>query len=156
MAEKPSIEAPNFGQQDVDTTLGLQITKESVASTAPGGLSDLLTKILLRDFEQSGGDMQDFDLKGLCDNNTDVYGQPGSQLRRQVQLRWAKIKLRNPPAYCRYLKQFNVEQGKITKAELETHRKSKKGTKMADLDDTVNTVSSALSDEEEEGTDDEE
>ncbi|KAL7573245.1 hypothetical protein ACA910_021786 [Epithemia clementina (nom. ined.)] len=71
MAEKPSIEAPNFGQQDADTTLGRQINEELVASTAPGGLSDLLTKILLRDFEQSGEDRQDFDLKGLCDNNTD-------------------------------------------------------------------------------------
>ncbi|KAL7567072.1 hypothetical protein ACA910_002796 [Epithemia clementina (nom. ined.)] len=130
---------------------GSGVNEESSSTAKPGGLSDLHTKLLLRDFEQSGETRQSFDLKGLCDNNTDVYGQPGSQICQQVQLCWGKIKLHSPPAHCRYLKWFEVLKGIKTEAELAAYNKRRqkilqgKMVPTTDDDEASNTVASLAS-----------
>mmetsp|Transcript_5863 Transcript_5863/g.16462 ORF Transcript_5863/g.16462 Transcript_5863/m.16462 type:complete len:282 (+) Transcript_5863:6-851(+) len=76
-----------------------------------------------------GQSKKDFDLKGHCDNNPEVYGSPGSKLRHKVQLKWGQIKLRTINRYCKYLRQHGIEFGSITRAELD-HFLAKERKKM--------------------------
>jgi hypothetical protein len=61
---------------------GHEIVEENEKTTAFGGLSDYLTKNLLRDLELSGETRESFDLLEFCNNNSDIYGPKGSLLRR--------------------------------------------------------------------------
>ena len=100
------------------------VSEENSQTTNPGGLSDYLTKHLLRDFEASGDSREDFDLLAFCNNNSDIYGAPASVLRRQVQLRWGRIKFRSIKNYLRFLKKHCILPVKATLAESESAKRT--------------------------------
>jgi hypothetical protein len=109
------------GPEPVEPEQTQKINEESYESRR-GGLSEFITKTLLRDFEASGEDRERFDLLGFCDNNEDVYGVKGSKLRYQVQQRWNKVKRRDVGQYARYLRKVKLSLGENTKSQLRVWR----------------------------------
>jgi hypothetical protein len=82
------------------------------------GIQRYHTKQLLQDLERSGIPRQEFDLLGLCNTAEQIYGFPGSDLRRQVQKRFCHIKKKSVYNYVKYLESFQVLPGRATREEL--------------------------------------
>jgi hypothetical protein len=120
-----------------------KINEES-STTKKVGLSDYLTKTLVRDFEQSGDNRKDFDLLGFCNNNEDIYGPAASVLRRKVQKRFGKINARPINVYIEYLKNLGIEPGPTTLAEFEEHNKKKNKKPQSSSCSTSTTITSAM------------
>jgi hypothetical protein len=144
--EKESIEEKNNESSEEKEN---EINEES-SSTASGvgGLSLYLTKSLIRSFEESGDTRQGFDLLGFCDNNTDIYGEKASPLRRQVQYRWNKVKGRSIKAYWTYLKRIQVQAGPVTTAQFRHCKVLKKKKPRNMTTETISSITHSDSDEE--------
>jgi hypothetical protein len=83
-----------------------------------GGLSEIVTKQLLQDFEASGETREDFDLHALVSSNPIVYGEKGSSARRRVQRRWSHIKRKSTEKYKLYLEGIGVVPSTLTQASI--------------------------------------
>jgi hypothetical protein len=105
------------------------INEENENTKKGGGLSEYLTKNLLRDFEGSGETRESFDLLGFCDCNAEVYGVKGSLLRYQVQQRWNKVKRRELRSYLGYLKRLKIPPGTTATSRLDHQSKKEKRRK---------------------------
>ena len=77
-------------------------------------LDDWKTKQLLQDFESSGKTRADINLLSLCNKKKDIYGPPGSELRRLVQRKFQTIKKKTIENYASTLDAFQVAQGLTT------------------------------------------
>ena len=118
----PTTNAEEESAEESKNKINEEPTQNMQPEGAVGGLSDYLTKLLLRAFEGSGEFCKDFDLVGFCDCNEDTFGGRGSELRRQVTFRWNKVKRRTIKGYVRYLTDREVEAGSVTKAGLELEK----------------------------------
>ena len=81
------------------------------------GLREVVMKALLVDIERGGGlHVPRFSLKHLCNAKPDVYGNPGSELRRQVQNKVQKLRALDGPKYQQVLNYFGVESSALTRS----------------------------------------
>ena len=96
--------------------------EEASAGTRPPPLpplSHFLNVLLLKDIEDSNTPRQQIDLTAICNAREDAFGARGSTTRRQVQLRWQKLKNRGIKSYVRLLEQYGVKPGLATQVELD-------------------------------------
>jgi len=74
------------------------------------GVPQTVLKQLLIDIETHGG-LVGLKLTSLCNKKPDIYGRPGSALRRKVQNKTCRLKHLSPTAYLHVLNYFNVPSG---------------------------------------------
>lgn len=81
------------------------------------GLREIVLKQLLLDIEAAGGLLAPtFSLQHICNLKPDVYGPPGSQLRRQVQNKVHKLRKLKPFQYLSVLNFYRVASGALTRS----------------------------------------
>ena len=71
-------------------------------------LDNLLVKNLLQDIEKSGKTRKDFSLPALVNTNPNLYGGPGSELRRAVQKKFDQVQRKKPKNYRKLLDQVRI------------------------------------------------
>lgn len=75
------------------------------------GLPQTVLKQLLIDIEQAHGGLLGLKLTSLCNKKPDIYGRPGSALRRKVQNKTFRLKQLSHSDYLHVLNYFNVASG---------------------------------------------
>jgi hypothetical protein len=109
-------------------------------------MDPMITKELLQCFESKNQTREDFDLKGLCDDQPLLFGERGSDKRRLVQKRWNRIKAKTPLSYLKFLHSFpGVVLGRTTLKETQEARKRNDMTKSTDLASDTSSHSSTPS-----------
>lgn len=83
-------------------------TGPRTAAPVRGGLQQHVQKQLLQDIEASGEGIARLTLRPLCDRKSDIYGEPGTERRRQVQNKFHRWKLLETIEYHKLLNNFGV------------------------------------------------
>ena len=77
-----------------------------------GGNSSKITwpveKSFLEAVEKVGKPREEIVCVDICDSLKDVFGEPGSSIRRDVQEHWNNLKRRKIRSWARYLDRFQV------------------------------------------------
>ena len=69
---------------------------------------------LLKAVEKQDLPREDAVLKDLCDLHPTAFGEPGSNLRRDMQEHWNNLRRRKIRGYVRHLKRFGVDPSLTT------------------------------------------
>ena len=117
---------PGRGLQIPQATTGTDFSTDAVVFDVSScnpinnfliGLREIVLKALLVDIESAGGFASPtFSLKRICDLKPDIYGSPGSDLRRQVQNKVHKLRQLAPYQYLSVLNYYRVSSGALTRS----------------------------------------
>ena len=78
-------------------------------------LNPVAEKTLLELVKRQGVSREDIVFVDICDQVPELFGKPGTQLRKDVQEHWKNTKRRSIASYVRYLTGQGVEPGEKTK-----------------------------------------
>ena len=78
-------------------------------------LEFIVEKSLLELIEKQGLPREQIVLVDICDSSKDIFGEPGSAVRRDIQEHWGNLKRRSIRSYINYLGRFDVEPNAVTK-----------------------------------------
>jgi hypothetical protein len=108
---------PATGEEALDAAPAFDIASHNPTVNFLIGLRELVVKALLVDIEAAGGLFApSFSLKHICNLKPDVYGPPGSELRRQVQNKVNKLRQLAPFQYLSVLNYYRVQSGALTRS----------------------------------------
>ena len=87
-------------------------------------IPQLVEKAFLQIIEKRNKDRDDILLKDICDCNTELFGERGSETRRDLQQYWKNCKRRNTYSYIALLDRLKITPGKSTTRQLQDERKA--------------------------------
>jgi hypothetical protein len=83
------------------------------------GVPLLVEKALLQIIEKRNQSRDEVALKHICDSNKELFGRPGSDERREIQMFWKNCKSRTPGSYARHLQKLKITPSEATTRELQ-------------------------------------